>query len=163
MTTTNSIEEWKAIPNFPGYEVSNHGQVRSYKTGTCKLKKPGTIQHGYQNITLQKDGKSYTKTIHRIVLTVFDREPMEGEVCRHLDGNPKNNHIDNLCWGTCKENIKDMYTHGTLGGGKQWTPEEIDEVKWLHGYGWYIKDIAEKLGVGTACISNIINGKSWQY
>jgi hypothetical protein len=34
-------------------------------------------------------------------------------VCRHLDGNPINNRLENLRWGTHKENKADAIKHGT--------------------------------------------------
>ena len=32
--------------------------------------------------------------------------------CRHLDGDSMNNRLDNLCWDTQSENMKDVYRHG---------------------------------------------------
>jgi hypothetical protein len=34
-------------------------------------------------------------------------------VVRHLDGDPANNHVSNLAWGTQSENMKDTLQHGT--------------------------------------------------
>ena len=157
-----STEKWKPIADFPGYEVSDHGRVRSNRVrDVWKTRKPGTIQHGYQNITLSRDGKNHTRTIHRLVLTAFGREPQEGEVCRHLDGNPANNHISNLCWGTQKENSHDRYRHGTMYGKNphriKWTQEQIDEVMWLHDYGWTGVEIAEKFEVSKDTVYRTIN------
>jgi len=39
--------------------------------------------------------------------------PKPGEVCRHLNGNPHDNRLDNLSWGTPSENMLDKARHGT--------------------------------------------------
>lgn len=37
----------------------------------------------------------------------------DGLECRHLDGNPANNRLLNLKWGTRTENVHDSMLHGT--------------------------------------------------
>lgn len=70
----------------------------------------------------QKEDTGYLKCslgkIHRLVLKTFDRLPRKGEECRHLDGNPFNNHISNLKWGTTKDNCYDKLKHGTFPRGE---------------------------------------------
>ena len=38
-----------------------------------------------------------------------------GQVCRHLDGNPRNNHPLNLAWGSPEQNMEDKRRHGRDG------------------------------------------------
>lgn len=57
-----------------------------------------------------------TTRVHVLVLEAFDRPRPKGAVCRHLDGNPINNHLSNLAWGTHKENTEDRKRHGRAGG-----------------------------------------------
>lgn len=144
-------ERWKPVHDFPGYEVSDHGRIRSKYLGKeWKIRKPGVIQHGYHNISMRRDGKNYTRTIHRLVLTAFDRLPGPGEVCRHLDGNPQNNHINNLKWGTYKENTEDRRTHGTIYSVRL-TDEQIKDIVYLNGIGAFKSEIAAKHRI-TACV-----------
>lgn len=51
--------------------------------------------------------------VHQLVLCAFRGPPKAGEECRHLDGNPTNNRIENLVWGDPKENYQDRIRHGT--------------------------------------------------
>ena len=44
-------------------------------------------------------------------------------LCRHLDGNPHNNRLDNIVWGTVVENEADKVRHGTRKARK--APEPI--------------------------------------
>ena len=73
---------------------------------------PDDGEDGHMRVMLYRDGKSYRELVHRIVLTVFDRLPSEGEEGMHSDGNPRHNHIANLSWGTQSDNWKDRLRHG---------------------------------------------------
>jgi hypothetical protein len=66
---------------------------------------------GYRLVGLSRPGRRITKTVHRLILTTFCGECPAGMECRHLDGNPANNHLINLAWGTKKENGADKVKH----------------------------------------------------
>lgn len=52
--------------------------------------------------------------VHRLVLLAFVGPPAtnSAEVC-HIDGNPANNQLANLRWGSSSENKADQVRHGT--------------------------------------------------
>lgn len=75
------------------------------------MKKSWKLGPGYRQICL---GKRYVQSVHVLVLLAFVGPCPEGMECRHLDGNPANNRLDNLCWGTGSENWNDKRRHGTL-------------------------------------------------
>ena len=114
------MENWIPIPGRDGYEVSDLGRVRSLDrevphrtSGKLTLRgrilKPSTIAKQYPAVTLQ--GKLLS--IHSLVLLAFRGEPKTGEVVRHLNGNPRDNRLENLEYGTPKENSQDMVRHRT--------------------------------------------------
>jgi hypothetical protein len=118
------VEVWKAIPDYPGYEVSDHGQVRSYWK---RIKKQGFVfvldqepqrllsqpkSSGYYIVGLLKDKKQCKFRVHTLVLLTFDGPPPPKHECRHLDGTRTNNHFPNLRWGTRLENTADCILHG---------------------------------------------------
>lgn len=124
-----SDEIWKPIPDFPGYEVSNQGRVRSFlkrmgrgRNGGCYvviLDKPQrmlTPQVGhpgrYLHITLRKNNKWHHIRIHKLVLLAFVGPCPQGMVACHNDGNSFNNHLSNLRWDTISNNCKDTVKHG---------------------------------------------------
>jgi hypothetical protein len=72
---------------------------------------PDVDKDGYEVVSLA----NHVQKLHRLMLTVFDRPPTYGEQCRHLDGDPSNNHLNNLRWGSAKENWADRKLHGRLG------------------------------------------------
>lgn len=130
------IEEWRKHPDYPYHEVSNFGEIRV----TVKLNKfardPGTIlagtysAKGYRQVRiLDKYNVPMLCWIHRLVLETFIGPAPEGLQTRHLDGNPRNNRLDNLCWGTPKENQADRALHGTDNKGER-NP--------MYKHGWYM-------------------------
>lgn len=102
-------EEWRAT-GINGYEVSNHGRVRSLPRKRTRggILRPG-ISSGYQMLSL--GGRS--RLVHRLVLVAFRGPCPEGLECAHLDGNRFNNALANLVWVTKTENEAHKRLHGT--------------------------------------------------
>ena len=111
-------ETWKPIPGYEGlYEVSDQGQVRSLR-GWRNLPVPYVLtQHvtakGYRKVGLCKAGKPRVWFVHMLVLLAFSGPRNDGLQTRHMDGNPANNTLSNLRYGTAKQNIQDQLVHGT--------------------------------------------------
>lgn len=103
------VEHWRPIPGFPEYLVSNEGNIMSIKYGKSRLLRPALHSHGYLAVGLCKNGKCYTKTIHRLVYEAFNGPIPKGLVINHIDENKVNNNIENLEAITQKENTN----HGT--------------------------------------------------
>ncbi len=68
--------------------------------------------------------------VHQLVLGAFVGPCPIGMECRHLDGNPSNNFLSNLRWGTHLENMEDMRRHGSLDGkmARVFSPEAKDKL-----------------------------------
>ena len=57
-------------------------------------------------IRVNLEGTKYL--VHRLILQSFIEQPdEEHNLVLHLDGNPSNNHLENLKWGTYKDNAND--------------------------------------------------------
>ena len=97
-------------PIQPGYFVSDDGSVWSAFRGRWRRLKPHPQSRGHCTVDL---GKRNTRFVHRLVLEAFVGPCPDGMECRHLDGNPGNNRLENLAWGTPKENAADSIRHGT--------------------------------------------------
>jgi len=108
-------ENWLPIPGCPGYEASDLGRIRSLRQrrrGPHVLA-PAASGSGHLLIGLRVNGQSVTRSVHRLILLTFVGPPPEGQEVRHLDGNPKNNVVSNLQYGTRAENQLDSVRHGT--------------------------------------------------
>lgn len=104
------------------YLVSNYGQVYSYKIN--KLLTPAEI-NGYLYVTLFYDGVPHSKRIHRLVMMAFaPNENAQFLQVNHINGNKKDNCIQNLEWCTPKENI----AHAIETGLKRIGEEHHDAV-----------------------------------
>lgn len=88
------IHEWKPISGFPGYYVSNYGDIWSEKTKKCL--KLFTDKDGYQIATLYCNGQYKKCKVHRLVALAFLSEDIDGMQINHIDENPSNNRLDNL-------------------------------------------------------------------
>lgn len=172
------IEVWKNIPNYEGfYQASSLGNIRSLdrfvncrgskkKLVKSRLYKP---QNGlkYLQITLNKENKAKTHPIHRLItLTFIGERPHANAVIRHLNGNPKDNSLKNLCYGTYVENEADKNIHGTTAWGEKVGTSklklnEIFEIKKIKATGVTSQSIAIKFNVSKSTICRIINGITW--
>lgn len=116
-------EVWKPVVGYESvYEVSDHGRVKSlarlivhnngrHRQVKARILKPSHHTYGYHQVELSSNGKTTTKSVHRLVAHAFIGEPT-GPVTRHLDGNPTNNIPANLAWGSVRENAQDRILHG---------------------------------------------------
>lgn len=108
-----SNTEWSPVPGFSGYEVAADGRMRG---PSGRELRPMTAHAGHKYV-IAKRRKLY---VHRAVLLAFvGPMPTWCHGCRHLDGNPSNNSLNNLAWGTSKENSDDKYRHGTMPRGER--------------------------------------------
>lgn len=105
--------------------------------------------------------------IHQLVLLAFVGPCPKGYACRHLDGDPKNNHLSNLEWGTYTENNRDRIAHGTIPRGSKVNTSKLTEVKvreireLLKIMG--CKKIARMYGVRYNSIHAIKKRRSWAW
>lgn len=115
------MENWKSVIGNDWYEVSDLGRVRSIDrtytrvdgiTVTWKSKvltgTPGPWGHLY--VTLGR--KSKHRMIHQLVLEAFVGPRPEGHFACHRNDVREDNRLENLYWGTPKENTADILRLG---------------------------------------------------
>ena len=110
-------EVWKEVVGAPRYRVSNLGNVFGLIRG--KQLKPflgGKRRFYYQVYITYSNGYRTAKNVHSLVIQAFVGERPDGMECRHLNGNPLDNRLENLKWGTSKENSDDIALHGRKRG-----------------------------------------------
>lgn len=93
------VEEWRIIPEFPDYEVSNMGNI--YNNRSHMMMKVSANNYGYPKITFTnpKTHVRYTRAVAKIVAEAF--VPRPDEFCDQvvvLDNNVWNMAAMNLAW-----------------------------------------------------------------
>lgn len=155
-----------AIPGFPGYAVSDHGDVVSWRRGEFKMVSLVDPGNGYVRVGMSRDGKQELRLVHSLVLSTFQCERPEGLQVRHLNGNKKDNRLDNLKWGTAKENAEDRERHGTTAhnGGEKCNLSKLnnDIVRQIRVSAGTHREIAERFGISQPTVTRIINGQTWK-
>lgn len=102
---------WKEIKEFPNYRINNLGQVLSIRRNII-LKEDKSNGRGYCSVMLYKNGKPYTKVVHRLVAEAFIPNPYNKTQVNHIDGNKHNNCVENLEWVTQSENMIHAFKTG---------------------------------------------------
>lgn len=162
------FEEWRSVVGYPHYEVSNQGRVRRIP-GKFRRKfhilKP-YFSRCYLTAPMWVDGHRVAKRVHTLVLEAFIGPRPDGMECRHLDGDPQNNCVSNLCWGTPAENAADKHRHGTMCRGAQHgrsklTDDDVQRIKEMSALGETQRAIAAVVGITQSQVSRILRGKAW--
>jgi hypothetical protein len=158
----------RPIPGFPDYFVSPSGDVFSTKRGCEIILSPiRATRDGHLHVSLWRDGVGFTMYVHHLVLLAFVGPPSDGEECRHLNGDPADNRLANLCWGTRLENSADRVRHGTTSRGEtngrhKLTEEQVLEIRQLYG-SQPQRALAKQYGVSHNMIRYIGSRKSWAH
>lgn len=118
---TPEQERWLPVVGYEGlYLVSDAGRVRSLPRrggrnrlyGGQLLQPCITAHGGYLAVRLARANTGRTRRIHVLVAAAFFGPRPAGYDIRHLDGDPTNNVLVNLAYGTRSENGHDTVRHG---------------------------------------------------
>ena len=172
-------EIWKDISGYEGYyQVSNLGRVKSvqrviyrrYEDGrnvrkTIKERIVKPYEHdrfGHLVVNLWRNNKLKHELLHRLVAQEFIGGEHEGLVVRHLDGNPRNNRVENLAYGTTTDNIMDCYKY--RGRWKNTTEDQARKIKeLLRDTDMKHRDIAKIVEVPISVVHRISGGYSFKW
>lgn len=125
-------EIWKDVVGYENiYEVSNFGNVRTHENKTTWTERHG-LRHWKQRylknktpngrdvrVSLWKNGKVKDWLVHRLVAYAFIPNTNETKnSINHIDGNPKNNRVENLEWCNHYENNNHAFDNNLIKTGK---------------------------------------------
>ncbi len=169
--------EYLDIPNQPGYRIGTDQSVWSRWLGcpSPRLKdewhklKSQRLRDGHIKVTL----KGKAALVHRLMLEAFVGPCPPGMQCRHIDGNPANNRIENLAWGTRSENVMDAVRHGTHGALKckgelntsaKLATNDVRQIRaLLASKTLFQREIGKRFGVCANTIGAIHRGIIWKH
>jgi len=175
--------EYRDVPGFPGYRVGSDGTLWSYfklaggretrrSILTDKPKKLSTRISGrarYPTVVLCRNGKTFTRSLHRVVLESFIGPRPDGMQARHFpDPSPLNNRLTNLSWGTPSQNNRDKEVQGTHQIGEKnprakLTVENVIEICKRLAMRESPNVIAKEFRVTVTLIRLIRDRKTWKH
>jgi hypothetical protein len=171
-------EIWKDMIDFEGmYKVSNLGRIKSlarYRKGKVKY----YLKEKILKQTLYGIGKGYLYTnlansktyyVHRNVALAFITNPQNKLEVNHIDGNTKNNKVDNLSWCTKLENMQHAYETGLISSkngesnsNSKLKEQDVIEIRTFPKI--YTNAFICKLyGVGNQTVSYVRSRRSWKH
>ena len=178
----NFVEEFRTIPDFPNYEASPLGNIRS-KTRNIKtvlngkehiiyvkgqLMKGRMDVNGYIVIQLRNNKKQHKTFIHRLVALAFIPNPENKPEVNHKNGIKHDNRLENLEWNTKKENgnhaaLLGLTNKGEKNGRCKLNTEKVIQIRQLLQKGVPQLEIATIYNVSRTNISAIKVGDSWSH
>jgi hypothetical protein len=163
--------QWKPIPNFPDYEISEYGDVRRLTSAaTRKIGHvvKGSLEQGYKKVKLSVGGKKIVVPVHRLVCHAFvSTPPFEKAVCRHLNDDRSNNHYTNLSWGSHWDNHQDRKRNGKSfegdrNGRSKLTWNVIFGMRKIYAEtNMTVAELSRKFNVSYSQTSEIVKNQSW--
>tara|TARA_Y100000401_G_scaffold20555_1_gene13723 strand:- start:484 stop:975 length:492 start_codon:yes stop_codon:yes gene_type:complete len=160
------MEEWKKIPGWERYSVSDQGRVRNDKT--ARVLRPFQGGKGRLKVGLYVDGGERNRLyVYRLVLMAFVGPCPDGQECCHNDGNHLNNRLDNIRWDNRSNNQRDRIKHGTDSRGERHGQAKLTEaqayrIKFGNIPGT-LTEVGAMFGVGSQTVSDIRAGKRWAW
>ena len=159
------MEIWKYINGYEGlYEISNKGRVRNAEGRILKAR---TQNKGYFYVTLHSNHKERKFTIHRLVAEGFIPKINEFNQVNHINGNKKDNSVENLEWCNQRLNYnhgmqKFLYSHNENHYFAKLTNEQVRTIPTLFKIGFTRTTISRILNVNVSSIEAIEKGISYR-
>ena len=154
-------EIWKELEEFPGYRVSNMGNIR------CYMHKGNVIEPydvkvftnsgtGYSIVTLNRIGeKRITKNVHRLIAKTFIENPEDYKMIDHKNEIKSDNRVENLRWMDHRSNCQRSSSNPVMLENKK-TGEKLAFVGVIQAAAYLNVDYP---GVWSAAQSLKKNGK----
>lgn len=162
----------RRVPGFPKYKASTRGYLyKKISREWVRMRGTPHIKSGHIMVSLEKpEGGIRRAYLHQIILETFVGPCPPGKEGRHFpDGDPTNNAITNLSWGSRSRNQRDRVAQGNSNRGVRNGCAKLNErkvlkIRRLHRKGKLsLSRLASRFGVHPATIWEIVHRKIWSY
>lgn len=185
----SQIEFWRKIEGYSDFDVSNFGNIRTWRVKKgrkgkglgCDYVRGNTSRpvpvrlhrQGYLNCALfsSKTGKAI-KFVHVLVAKAFVPNPMKRPEVNHITGCKWVNHSDGLQWTTRTLNIRHAFKYGLFkahkrqgenGSQAKLTEQQVREIHQRGCAGESGASLAREFAVTRTITCRIINGTLWKH
>jgi len=171
-------EEWRPIPGYEhSYAVSSKGRVKSTQrrlvvNGQKKvhilperiLNHKISKRNGYHEVQLScpyLKSRCRRYRVHILVAAAFLGPRPTGMHILHGPNGKQDNSVENLSYGTPKENALDRARDGTIRS--KLSTEQVIEIRTLLNQKDTCTSLAQRYKVSVKAISDIKNGRKWAW
>ena len=166
-------EKWKSIPGYERiYDVSDRGNIRSrHQNGRFFDEYPGKTRpislwtdrrFGYKRVYLYGKWPPKVHAVHRLVLEAFIGPcPSKLMECHHIDGNPSNNHLENLVWSD-RSHRGDKKGKSKPNKMRKLSSDQVREIRELSCRGISSYRIAPQFNICETACRYIIKRKTYK-
>lgn len=127
------MEQWRQIPEFPRYSVSDEGRVKNDDTDRFLVKQIN--QRGLVNVGLTRDGIQCKRSVPLLVAQAFvplaDIHSEEFDTPINVDGDRLNNRAWNLMWRPYWFAVKYVQQFKVQPRGFRTPIEEVVSKEWF--------------------------------
>ena len=121
----------------------------------------------YPYVVLRDGPRNWTVKVHTLVLIAFVGPRPDGLMCCHNDGDPTNNHLDNLRWDTGSANMQDMIRHGRYKNGpalaaRKFNASEIQQIRIERRNGAVYRELAKRWDTTPMPVFYICVGETYK-
>lgn len=177
-------ESWLPVSGYPGYEVSDQGNVRSLdriikhprgamcRKGVMLKVTTGRGVKPYRLVTLYgpKGRKPGQKICILMLIAFVEPKPFPKAVSRHLDDDSLNDVLSNLAWGTKADNVGDAIRNGRHRSAcgerhpnARLTEDSVLAIRAAAAAGTRKSELASLYNVSNHTIGEIVRRKVWRH
>ena len=160
------MTQWRKIPGYEDlYEISDTGEVRSCVSGRT-LSQRWHLRVGHWRVKLWAENKGRTFLISRLVLLAFRGvAPVKAWTASHLNGDARDNRLENLAWESMRDNHARRDGHGTMLRGEDapWSKLTEKQVQEIRASTEAQTVLGERYGVHQSQVSRVRTGSRWKH
>jgi hypothetical protein len=160
------MEIWSKIKDYPNYEISNIGRVKSINYNKERILKLQNM-NGYDRVGLSVNGNVTLFLVHRLVAQAFIDNVHNYSFINHINGIKNDNQVENLEWCTSTENLNHALDNnlrvmpkGVNHHKSKLTEEQVLDIRKSN---LSQTELALKYNVKQPLISSIINKRKWKH
>jgi len=155
-------EEFRLIPGYTNYVISESGRVFSLKANSPRRLQPHQGPTGYLSVALCGNGKQKRFRVHQLVAASFWGPAPDGLEVNHKDANKLNNHWSNLEYVTHKENMEHAARNGKMSRPSTLRKLSFQDAEDIRRSPKSQPKLAKLYGVSLRAIWNIVNFKTYK-